>query len=255
MMDIAMPIDMIVSGGIAPASLGDVRLELRDVAKSFTMHLRDGVRLPVVSAVGFKVHAGECVVLGGPSGAGKSSILKMVYGNYATDAGEIRFTRDGEFVDLVTATPRETLALRRDTVGYVSQFLRTVPRVTAIDVVAEPLVSRGIDRDTARHKAGELLARLNLPERLWSLPPATFSGGEQQRVNVARGFITDHPVLLLDEPTASLDSTNRAVVVGMIEEKKRAGVAMLGIFHDDDVRHRVADRVIDVTSFAARAAA
>jgi alpha-D-ribose 1-methylphosphonate 5-triphosphate synthase subunit PhnL len=255
MMDIAMPIDTIVSGGVEPLPMGDIRLELRDVAKSFTMHLRDGLMLPVVTRVSFTVRAGECVVLGGPSGAGKSSILKMVYGNYSTDAGEILFARDGECVDIVSATPRETLALRRETVGYVSQFLRTVPRVTALDVVAEPLVSRGIDRDTARGKARELLARLNLPERLWSLPPATFSGGEQQRVNIARGFITDHPVLLLDEPTASLDAANRGVVIGMIEEKKQAGVAMLGIFHDDDVRHRVADRIVDVTTFAARAAA
>jgi alpha-D-ribose 1-methylphosphonate 5-triphosphate synthase subunit PhnL len=235
--------------------MSDIRLELRHVAKSFTMHLRDGLMLPVVTGVNFEVRAGECVVLGGPSGAGKSSILKMVYGNYATDAGQILFSRDGGFIDLVSASPRETLALRRETVGYVSQFLRTVPRVTALDVVAEPLVSRGIDRDAARGRAAELLARLNLPERLWSLPPATFSGGEQQRVNIARGFITDHPVLLLDEPTASLDATNRGVVIGMIEEKKQAGVAMLGIFHDDDVRTRVADRIVDVTTFAARAAA
>jgi alpha-D-ribose 1-methylphosphonate 5-triphosphate synthase subunit PhnL len=255
MMDMAMPEDMIVSGGYQPLPMGDVRLELRNVAKSFTMHLRDGLRLPVVTGVQFKVHAGECVVLGGPSGAGKSSILKMVYGNYATDVGEILFARDGEMVDLVAASPRETLALRRETVGYVSQFLRTVPRVTALDVVAEPLVSRGVDRDTARNRASKLLARLNLPERLWSLPPATFSGGEQQRVNIARGFITPHPVLLLDEPTASLDAINRSVVIGMIEEKKRDGVAMLGIFHDDDVRERVADRIVDVTSFAARVAA
>jgi alpha-D-ribose 1-methylphosphonate 5-triphosphate synthase subunit PhnL len=232
-----------------------IRLELRGVVKSFTMHLRDGLLLPVVSGVSFSVAAGECVVLGGPSGAGKSSILKMIYGNYATDAGEIRFARDGGIVDLVSATPRETLALRRETVGYVSQFLRTVPRVSALDVVAEPLVSRGTDRETARGRAGELLGRLNLPERLWSLPPATFSGGEQQRVNIARGFITSHPVLLLDEPTASLDATNRGVVIGMIEEKKQAGVAMLGIFHDDDVRQRVADRIVDVTEFAVRAAA
>lgn len=252
MMDIAMPNEAIVSGGTPRQPAGDRRLELRNVAKSFTMHLRDGLKLPVVHGVSFAVHAGECVVLGGPSGAGKSSILKMVYGNYATDTGEILFSRDGRTADLVVATPRETLALRRDTVGYVSQFLRTVPRVSALDVVAEPLLLRGIAHDAARDRAGDLLARLNLPQRLWSLPPATFSGGEQQRVNIARGFITDHPVLLLDEPTASLDATNRGVVIGMIEEKKRAGIAMLGIFHDDDVRHRVADRVVDVTSFAPR---
>jgi len=225
-------------------------LIVRGVAKSFTMHLRDGVVLPVVSGVSFEVHAGECVVLGGPSGAGKSSLLKMVYGNYAVDAGEILLQHEGATVDLATADPRTVIAMRKTTIGYVSQFLRTVPRVAALDVVAEPLVIRGVDRDTAAARARELLARLNLPERLWSLPPATFSGGEQQRVNIARGFITDHPVLLLDEPTASLDATNRAVVVSLIAEKKAAGTALLGIFHDDDVRTEVADRIVDVTLFA-----
>ena len=227
-------------------------LSVRNVAKSFTMHLRDGIVLPVVAAVSFEVEAGECVVLGGPSGAGKSSLLKMVYGNYAVDAGEILVAHQGELVDLAIADPRTVIEVRRDSIGYVSQFLRTVPRVSALDVVAEPLVIRGIEKPMAQNRARELLARLNLPERLWSLPPATFSGGEQQRVNIARGFITDHPVLLLDEPTASLDATNRAVVVGMIAEKKAAGVALLGIFHDDDVRAEVADRVVDVTRFAAR---
>lgn len=230
-------------------------LSVSDVAKSFTMHLRDGIVLPVVSGVGFTVNAGECVVLGGPSGAGKSSLLKMVYGNYGVDAGSIALIHHGRPVDLATASPRTVLDLRRDTIGYVSQFLRTVPRVTTLDVVAEPLVSRGTAREDATAKARELLQRLNLPERLWSLPPATFSGGEQQRVNIARGFITPHPVLLLDEPTASLDATNRAVVVEMIAEKKRAGVALLGIFHDEEVRAQVADRIVDVTLFAARKAA
>lgn len=230
-------------------------LTVRDVAKSFTMHLRDGVVLPVVNSVHFEVGAGECVVLGGPSGAGKSSLLKMVYGNYGVDAGSITLIHHGQSVDLATASPRVVLELRRDTIGYVSQFLRTVPRVSTVDVVAEPLVSRGVSRDEAAAKARELLARLNLPERLWSLPPATFSGGEQQRVNIARGFITPHPVLLLDEPTASLDAVNRGVVVEMIAEKKRSGVALLGIFHDEEVRALVADRIVDVTQFAVRKAA
>jgi alpha-D-ribose 1-methylphosphonate 5-triphosphate synthase subunit PhnL len=158
----------------------------------------------------------------------------------------------GEAVDLATADPRTVLTLRRDSIGYVSQFLRTVPRVAALDVVAEPLASLGENRETAQDKARALLARLNLPEKLWSLPPATFSGGEQQRVNIARGFITPHPVLLLDEPTASLDAKNREVVVEMIQGKKRDGVALLGIFHDADVREAVADTIIDVTQFAPR---
>ncbi|MBN9219213.1 MAG: phosphonate C-P lyase system protein PhnL [Mesorhizobium sp.] len=225
-------------------------LVVSDVAKSFTMHLRDGINLPVVAGVSFSIKAGECTVLGGPSGAGKSSILKMLYGNYAVDEGQIIVMHEDGLVDLAHASPRTVLAIRRQTIGYVSQFLRTVPRVSALDVVAEPLVERGEEREAARDKARALLAKLNLPEKLWALPPATFSGGEQQRVNIARGFITAHPILLLDEPTASLDATNRDVVIELIAAKKAAGVALLGIFHDHEVREAVADRIIDVTAFA-----
>ena len=230
-------------------------LVVSEVAKSFTMHLRDGLRLPVVSNVAFSVKAGECVVLGGPSGIGKSSLLKMVYGNYAVDSGQILVGHEGRVVDLAGADPRTVLAVRRSTLGYVSQFLRTVPRVAAVDVVAEPLLARGIAPAEARDAAEAMLDRLNLPRELWQLPPATFSGGEQQRVNIARGFITDHHILLLDEPTASLDATNRAVVVKMIAEKKTAGVALLGIFHDEEVREKVADRIVDVSAFSPRKAA
>lgn len=225
-------------------------LVVTDLAKTFTMHLQGGIALPVVEGVSFGLEAGRCAVLGGPSGAGKSSILKMVYGNYAVDSGSIVVTNGGVAVDIATASPRTVLGIRRDVIGYVSQFLRVVPRVCALDVVAEPLVSRGEPLAVARERAQQMLARLNLPERLWSLPPATFSGGEQQRVNIARGFITDHQVLLLDEPTASLDARNREVVIALISEKKAAGVALLGIFHDADVRDAVADTIIDVTHFA-----
>lgn len=226
------------------------RLVLKDVAKSFTLHLRDGVTLPVVTDVSFRVAAGECVVLGGPSGAGKSSILKMVHGNYLAGSGRILITHGDGQVDMAVADARLVMQVRRQTLGYVSQFLRAIPRVPAIDVAAEPLVRSGVTPDQAREQAGALFARLNLPERLWSLPPATFSGGEQQRVNIARGFLPDLPVLLLDEPTASLDARNRQVVIDMIAEKKRAGTALLGIFHDADVRDAVADRIIDVSHFA-----
>ncbi|PST23091.1 phosphonate C-P lyase system protein PhnL [Rhizobium sp. JAB6] len=230
-------------------------LVVSEVFKSFTMHLRDGIRLPVVADVSFSVAAGECVVLGGPSGIGKSSLLKMIYGNYAVDSGQILITHKDRIVDLGTADPRTVLDVRRQTMGYVSQFLRTVPRVAAIDVVAEPLLARGVAVNEARDRAAELLAQLNLPKELWQLPPATFSGGEQQRVNIARGFITDHAILLLDEPTASLDARNRAVVVDMIEQKKEAGVALLGIFHDEEVREAVGSRILDVSQFSPRKAA
>ena len=230
-------------------------LVLSDVSKSFTMHLRGGIRLGVVENVSFSVASGECAVLGGPSGAGKSSILRMIYGNYSADSGQIVLAHGERLVNIATADPRLVLEVRRDTIGYVSQFLRAVPRVPALDVVAEPLVARGVDQKAARDRAEALLKRLNLPERLWQLPPATFSGGEQQRVNVARGFITDHPVLLLDEPTASLDAANGRVVAELIAEKKEAGTALLGIFHDAEMREQVADRIVDVTAFAPRRSA
>ncbi len=227
-------------------------LIVSEVSKSFTMHLRGGLVLPVVSNVSFSVASGECVVLGGPSGIGKSSVLKMLYGNYAVDHGQILVNHAGRIVDIASADPRTVLEVRRGTLGYVSQFLRTVPRVSTLDVVAEPLVARGVAADQARERASELLSRLNLPRDLWQLPPSTFSGGEQQRVNIARGFITDHAVLLLDEPTASLDAANRALVVSMIRAKKEAGVALLGIFHDEEVREAVADRILDVMQFSPR---
>lgn len=230
-------------------------LSLAGLSKSFTMHLQGGLVIPVISGITLDVAPGECVVLGGPSGAGKSSILKMIYGNYRADAGAIRVAAEaGETVDVATAAPRRVMALRRITIGYVSQFLRVIPRVPALAVVTEAAVAFGISRDEAEARARRLLGLLNVPERLWSLPPSTFSGGEQQRVNIARGFIADHPILLLDEPTASLDARNRAAVVELIETKKAAGTAIVGIFHDDDVRERVATRIVDVTRFAASAA-
>jgi alpha-D-ribose 1-methylphosphonate 5-triphosphate synthase subunit PhnL len=228
-------------------------IEITDAEKTFTMHLQGGVKLPVVRGVNFVVDAGECVVLAGPSGAGKSSILKMIFGNYRCDGGQIGIRHGGALLDIAKAEPRDVLNVRRDTIGYVSQFLRAVPRVPTLDVVAEPLIVTGTPREQAREQAGNLLRVLNIPERLWTLPPSTFSGGEQQRVNIARGFISDHPILLLDEPTASLDARNREVVVNLIDEKKRAGIAMVAIVHDDEIRGRIADRVVDVTSFAAAA--
>lgn len=228
-------------------------IDIADANKTFTMHLQGGIELPVVRGVTFHVEPGECVVLSGPSGAGKSSILKMIFGNYRCDSGRIGIRHRGDVIDLATAEPRQVLNVRRATIGYVSQFLRAVPRVATIDVVAEPLIAGGMTRADAQARAGELLHRLNIPERLWQLPPATFSGGEQQRVNIARGFISDLPILLLDEPTASLDAANRAVVVALVAEKKRQGVAMVAIVHDDEIRHLIADRIVDVTSFAAAA--
>jgi alpha-D-ribose 1-methylphosphonate 5-triphosphate synthase subunit PhnL len=223
-------------------------LQAQGLAKTFTLHGRGGARLPVFEGIDFALGAGECLALTGRSGSGKSSLLRCLYGNYAATAGAIRLRHDGEWVDLTAAAPREVLDVRRRTLGYVSQFLRVIPRVSTLDIVAEPLRRLGRPADEARAVAARWLARLNLDERLWSLPPATFSGGEQQRVNIAHGLIAGHPVLLLDEPTASLDAANRQVVIALIREACERGAAVIGIFHDEEVRDVVATRRFDVES-------
>jgi alpha-D-ribose 1-methylphosphonate 5-triphosphate synthase subunit PhnL len=220
-----------------------VMLRTSALAKGFTLHLQGGVHIPVLAGVELELRRGECVVLSGPSGVGKSTLMRSLYGNYRADTGHIFIRHRDEMMDLATADPRTILAVRHETLGYVSQFLRVVPRVAAVDVVAEVLIGRGIPQEEAKAIATDLLLRLNIPRRLHALPPATFSGGEQQRVNLARGFIGRHPVLLLDEPTASLDVENRAVVVKMINEVKASGTAIIAICHDADVRDRIADRL------------
>lgn len=220
-------------------------IELEKVSKSFTLHNQGSAVIPVMAGASLRVRPGECVALTGASGAGKSTLMRVIYGNYLAASGRVMV---GD-LDVAQAEPREILALRRETLGYVSQFLRVVPRVPTLEVVADPLLALGVDKDAALDKAAGLLARLNIPERLWSLSPTTFSGGEQQRVNIARGFAHDYPAMLLDEPTASLDATNRATVLSLIEEAKARGAAIVGIFHDVEARKRVCDREIDVSIF------
>lgn len=225
-------------------------IEIRDLCKSFTLHNQGAGVIPVMAGAELSVAPGDCVGLIGASGAGKSTLMRMVWGNYLAASGSIRVGA----LDVATAAPRQIIRLRRDTLGYVSQFLRVVPRVPTLDVVAEPLLNLGVPADQARDRAASLLTRLNIPERLWTLSPTTFSGGEQQRVNIARGFAHGYPALLLDEPTASLDAANREVVLTLIEEAKARGAAILGIFHDEAARDRVCDRVVDVRAFTPRAA-
>ncbi|VDC24581.1 phosphonate C-P lyase system protein PhnL [Pseudogemmobacter humi] len=226
-------------------------IRIENLSKSFTLHNQGGAVIPVMAGAALAVNPGECVGLTGQSGAGKSTLMRMVCGNYLAAGGRLVV---GD-LDVVRAEPRQIIALRRHTLGYVSQFLRVVPRVPTLDVVAEPLLAIGTPAEPARERAACLLQRLNIPERLWSLSPTTFSGGEQQRVNIARGFAHAFPALLLDEPTASLDAANREVVLTLIEEARARGAAILGIFHDEGARARVCDRLVDVTGFTPRAAA
>jgi alpha-D-ribose 1-methylphosphonate 5-triphosphate synthase subunit PhnL len=219
---------------------------VEDASKTFTLHTQGGARIEVMRGAHLSVAPGECVALVGRSGAGKSTLMRMVQGNYRTDGGRVLVGG----VDVARASPREILRLRRETLGWVSQFLRVIPRVPTLDVVAEPLLNLGVSEEEARGRAAALLERLNLPRALWGLSPTTFSGGEQQRVNIARGFVHPFPALLLDEPTASLDPVNRRVVLDLVREAKARGAAILGIFHDAEARREVCDREVDVSGFA-----
>ena len=228
--------------------------------KSFHLHLQGGRQLSVLDGLSFSVQAGECVALLGASGRGKSSLLRCLYGSYGTDRGRIWFRSETEGrIDLAAATAQQVLRLRRREIAHVSQFLRVVPRVSALDVVAERVVGADLElpldandalwsraQDGARSAAAEVLLRLQVPRSLWDLPPATFSGGEQQRVNIARALVRVPQLLLLDEPTASLDRRNRQVVVQMVREAKADGAAVVGIFHDEAVRDAIADRGVSL---------
>ncbi|MGR5360500.1 phosphonate C-P lyase system protein PhnL [Vibrio mediterranei] len=224
----------------------ETKIIVSNVSKTFVLHNQNGITLDVLDNANFSVASGECVVLNGRSGSGKSTLLRALYANYLVDTGNIEVEHQGRWVNIAKAQPREIINVRKYTIGWVSQFLRVIPRISALEVVMQPMLEMGGCRDQAEQKAKTLLTRLNVPEHLWNLAPATFSGGEQQRVNIARGFIVDYPILLLDEPTASLDAINSAVVVNLIQEAKDRGAAIVGIFHDEATRDQVADRLYDV---------
>ncbi len=228
-------------------------LRAENVGKDFTLHVQDGTVIEVFQNLNLTLNAGDCVALTGVSGAGKSTFMRMIYANYVCREGAIHVRHGDGWVDMASATPHSILDVRRRTMGYVSQFLRVIPRVSTLDIVAEPLKPMGIGQDQARERAAFLLSRLNIPEKLWPLSPLTFSGGEQQRINIARGFIARYPVLLLDEPTASLDAGNQATVLDLIEEAKGRGSAILGIFHDEAVRDAVCTGTFDITRYRAPA--
>jgi alpha-D-ribose 1-methylphosphonate 5-triphosphate synthase subunit PhnL len=226
-------------------------VSVEDLCKSFTLHTQGGQELSVLRGAALSVEPGECVALADPSGSGKSTLLRCIYGNYRPQAGRILVRHGEAVVDMVGAEPRAVLDVRRRSLGYVSQFLRVIPRVPALEVVAEPLRALGTTREEAGARAAAVLERLRIPERLWTLSPVTFSGGEQQRINVARGLVAGHPILLLDEPTASLDADSRALVVELIVESRRRGTAILGTFHDVEVRAAVSTRLATLHGAAA----
>jgi alpha-D-ribose 1-methylphosphonate 5-triphosphate synthase subunit PhnL len=221
-------------------------LQVEGYSKYFQLHEQNKL-IPSSHNISFTVRAGKLTALIGPTGAGKSSVLKGIYRTYLPSAGRILYRNAlGHELDLALASERQILELRRREIGFVTQFLYCLPRQATLDVVAQPLLALGILRDEARQRAAELLSAMNLPERLWSVSPATFSGGERQRVNLARGFIARPRLLLLDEPTASLDSATAECVIGLIEELKSEGTAMLAIFHHPETTRRLADQVVEL---------
>ena len=217
-------------------------IQIKNLNKSFQLYNQNDTNINVFKNINFRVNKGEVVALTGNSGTGKSTLLKLIYGSYVISKGDVLISD----INIKKSSPRDILKLRKNKLGYVSQFLRVVPRVPTIDVVIEPLLEIGCEKKIALKKAQEILERLNIPKNLWNLSPLTFSGGEQQRVNIARGFIHNYPYLLLDEPTASLDQNNKNVVLDLIEKAKLNGSAIIGIFHDETARNKVATREVNL---------
>ena len=217
-------------------------IQIKNLNKSFQLYNQNDTNINVFKNINFRVNKGEVVALTGNSGTGKSTLLKLIYGSYVISKGDVLISD----INIRKSSPRDILKLRKNKLGYVSQFLRVVPRVPTIYVVIEPLLEIGCEKKIALKKAQEILERLNIPKNLWNLSPLTFSGGEQQRVNIARGFIHNYPYLLLDEPTASLDQNNKNVVLDLIEKAKLNGSAIIGIFHDETARNKVATREVNL---------
>ena len=217
-------------------------IQIKNLNKSFELYNQNNTNINVFKNINFKVNRGEVVALTGNSGTGKSTLLKLIYGSYVISKGDVLIAD----VNVRKSSPRDILKLRKNKLGYVSQFLRVVPRVPTIEVVIEPLLDIGCEKKIALKKGQEILEILKIPKNLWNLSPLTFSGGEQQRVNIARGFIHNYPYLLLDEPTASLDQNNKNIVLHLIEKAKLNGSAIIGIFHDEIARNKVATREVNL---------
>jgi alpha-D-ribose 1-methylphosphonate 5-triphosphate synthase subunit PhnL len=219
-------------------------LDVHNFSKSFTIHAINRT-VPAFTNVSFRLRPGELLVARGPNGVGKSSLLRCLYRTYLPSAGRAIFqARQGE-VDLARAAEVDIALLRRSEIGYVSQFLRPRPRVSAIELVMEPLLVAGVPTDESRTRAGDWLSRLGLKTAIWPAYPSTFSGGEQQKINLARALIAPRRLLLLDEPNAALDPGARAALRERLSALKAEGVAMIGVFHHiEDVRDLVDSEVV-----------
>ena len=230
-------------------SSSDIILQVRELSKNFTLHEQNNKVLPGVKRISFTVKSGKLTALTGSSGAGKSSLLKCIYRTYLTETGEISYlTAAGNWLNLATASEYEILYLRRNEISFVTQFLHCLPRQTTLDVVAKPLFDLGCKRNQAIERAAILLQKMQVPERLWKISPATFSGGEKQRVNLARGMILCPRLLLLDEPTASLDANTSKLVVELIQSIKQMGTGILAVLHDPELIAVLADDIVTVES-------
>ncbi len=220
-------------------------IQIDGLSKWFDLHIANQMHVKPLRTISFDVEPGKFMGLAGPSGIGKSTILKCIYRTYLPSEGSIWYDSAvwGK-IDLATANERQILHLRRNEISYISQFLRVIPRVTAVDIVAERLTARGVTRADAIEQVKLMLQRLALPEKIWDAFPATFSGGEQQRLNIARALISQPRLLLLDEPTASLDYRTKTVVLDLLHEAKKNGTTMIGVFHDLEWLKQIADDTV-----------
>jgi len=221
-------------------------LEVNDLSKVFNLHILNNKKIEALTDINFTMQEGEIIGLTGKSGSGKSSLMKCIYRTYLASTGEIIYTSKDGGLDLVKADDHRVIELRKTEINYCSQFLSVIPRVTAVDVVCENLFRIEKDKQVARDKAKQMLEELALPGELFDAFPVTFSGGEQQRINVARAIIASPRFLLIDEPTASLDARTKDVVIDMILGLKQNGTSVLCISHDEYTLERLCDRRIDL---------
>ena len=222
-------------------------LSVENLEKTFCLHLLKGIRVEAVQSLSFQLQQGEFGVLVGPSGAGKTTVLKCIYRTYLPTGGTIRYQcSDNSIVDLATCSEQMVLEIRKTEIAHVTQFLRCAPRVPAEEVVSYPRMTQGISQKEAVEEARELLQRFAIPEKLWQAYPITFSGGEQQRINLARAIVQRPRLLLLDEPTASLDSRAIERFLAALESIRKKGTTCLGIFHNQDMVRSLATQVIEV---------